>query len=571
MAQYAKKMLGLCIAACMTVTAAAVGQRLQPAGLDYAGIYALRQAEPELTGSGVRFAIVCRSITYIGDEPQNDYRPNSSHNCLNTSLLTFHDQGRPPSGVSPHSTAICSILLGKDPNAYNQEVGDFSYQGAAPQAQAQICEFRYFLINNVFTHQPPDADIIAAGIGSPFEDWWTRGIESLAEHAGLIVVAGIGNGLNAYDPVLYPAAAANVIGVGVIDSVDTEDLATSLANFSLAEPQLSSFGPTADGRCKPDIVAPGNHLAADGNDPRRYEPTGTWSSFSTPVAAGAIGLLVQKGKTDPNLSHALPPQGEGGNCLIKAVLMNSADKLPYWHKGQLTKDDDHTVPLDYVQGAGMLNALRAYEQLIAGQNEPNEAAQNGWDLNLLQKDTRPQNRYKVTLTKPENKLITATVVWNRHYSESYPFKPQAERDANLRLELWAVNPLDPNSNELLDYSDSGVDNVEHIYCGTDANYTNYEIVVGYSNPNEPNQQYALAWNITDKPNDENILWYDLNTDGVVDELDCTILANNWLTSIQSPQTYLLGDINSDGSIDIRDLQILARHKGLKAGWYKAQP
>ena len=79
---------------------------------------------------------------------------------------------------------------------------------------------------------PPDADIVTASIGSPLEDWWTRGIESMAEHHGLIVVTGIGNGLNANDPLLYPAAGANVIGVGVIDSVNVEDPVINLTNFS---------------------------------------------------------------------------------------------------------------------------------------------------------------------------------------------------------------------------------------------------------------------------------------------------------------------------------------------------
>ena len=61
----------------------------------------------------------------------------------------------------------------------------------------------------------------------------------MAEHYGLIVVAGIGNGLKAHDPILYPAAASNVIGVGVVNSVNTEKLGTNLAHFALAYPEHS--------------------------------------------------------------------------------------------------------------------------------------------------------------------------------------------------------------------------------------------------------------------------------------------------------------------------------------------
>ncbi|GAI04430.1 unnamed protein product, partial [marine sediment metagenome] len=210
-------------------------------------------------------------------------RPSTEHNCLAEKQFSFNDQAELLAGISPHSTAICSILFGKDPNAFNPQLGQFYYQGAAPEAKADIYEFWHFLINNVFPGTPPDADIITASIGNQFEDWWTRGIESLVERYGLIVVAGIGNGSNVHDPLLYPGAAANVIGVGVVDSVNTENLAANLAHFSLAYPEHSSFGPTADGRCKPDIVAGGNCLAADSNEPDRYGPTGSWSSFSTPV------------------------------------------------------------------------------------------------------------------------------------------------------------------------------------------------------------------------------------------------------------------------------------------------
>jgi len=535
------------------------GDVLQPKALNHAGIYALRDIEPSLTGAGVKFAVVSRSITYIDDEPQNDYRPVIEHNCFKGSQFGFHDQAAPQPAISPHSTAICSILFGEDPDAYNPELGQFYYQGAAPQAQADVYEFWNFLIDNVFNQQPPDADIITASIGSAYEGWWTRGIESLAEHYGLIVVAGIGNGLEAEDPLFYPAASANIIGVGVINSVNTADLATKLAQFSLAYPKHSSLGPTVDGRCKPDIVAPGNCLAADINDSYSYKPTGDWSSFSTPIVSGAVGLLVQKAKQDPALSDAVSP--EGGNCVMKAILMNSATKLPYWHKGLLAKDDDHQVPLDYIQGAGMLNAVGAYRNLIAGQSKPGYVSTTGWDLNELDEGENPQNVYQMTFTNPADKYINATVAWNRHYDREYPFEAIPEADADLRLELWAVDTENPNNAYLLDYSDSSVDNVEHIYFQVDANYTNYEIVISHGSVQaDKAQRYGLAWSVSDAENGDDILWYDLNADGIVDDLDTVVVLKNWIASIQSPESYIIGDINNDGVFSIDDVHILMTYK-----------
>jgi len=553
---------------------------LQPQGLNHAGIYALRQIDPNLTGDGVKFAVISRSIAYIDGEPQNDYRPDISHNCFKGIQFDFHDQGQLSPGISPHSTAICSILLGEDPYAFNPNLGQFYYQGVAPAANADVYEFWHFLVNNVFPHLPPDADVITASMGTQFEDWWTRGIESLVEHYGLIIVAGIGNGSNAYDPPLYPGAAGNVIGVGVVDSVNAEDLATKLANFALAYPEHSSAGPTGTGRSKPDIVAVGNCLAASVNDPKRYEPTGSWSSFSTPIVAGTAGLLVQKAKQDPDLSMAVSP--DGGNCVIKAILMNSATKLPYWHKGRLIKDDDHSAPLDYAQGAGMLNAVAAYRHLIAGQNKPGSVPPIGWDNNLLNKNKNPENTYRITFAEPAGKVITATVVWNKHYNNVYPFEPRPNKDANLRLELWAVDSKDPNNSILLDYSDSAVDNVEHIYCRTDPNrqdglrhYTNYEITVSFSDTDSQNeraatQRYGLAWSASDIQHNDSIFWYDLNADGIVNELDFTILVSNMVNSRQSPESYVLGDINTNGAIDVNDVEILVNHASIKTDWHKTQ-
>ena len=45
-------------------------------------------------------------------------------------------------------------------------------------------------------------------------------------------------------------------------------------------------------------------------------------------------------------------------------------------------------------------------------------------------------------------------------------------------------------------------------------------------PAAASERYALAWTVDDKPREENILWYDLNGDGIVDEQDLAILMSN---------------------------------------------
>jgi hypothetical protein len=391
----------------------------------------------------------------------------------------------------------------------------------------------------------------------------------MAQHHGAIIVAGIGNGLEAYDPPLYPGASANVIGVGIIDSVNNDKAENYLAHFALPYREHSSFGPTADGRCKPDIVSPGNCLVADANSPGQYQKTGSWSSFSTPIVAGTLGLLVQKAKEEPNLAPAISP--EGGNCVMKAVLLNAADKLPFWHKGRLTKEDDHTVPLDYIQGAGALNAAAAYRHLIAGENKPPAGQKTGWDNNILTSQA-PENSYEITIEESTKKIITATAAWNKHFSKVYPFEAEPEKDANLRLELWAVDANEAAGRDyLVDYSDSNIDNLEHIYCLTDPNYRSYKIIIRLSPPKEEEQKpiaqrYGLAWSVSDNLPKDDIRWYDLNADGIVNDPDFTILIDNFLMSLGPGENYLFGDINEDSIIDINDVKILLNQQGRTADW-----
>ncbi|HQG49065.1 MAG TPA: S8 family serine peptidase, partial [Sedimentisphaerales bacterium] len=560
----------------LAVVVPARGQDLfpvQPQALQWAGVQELRQSAPDLTGSGVRLGVVCRSFTYSAEgEPQNDYLPNMRHVCFRDAELSFHSSLAKPAGTSGHATAICSILFGQDPDGTASILGSFPYQGVVPQAQGHIYEFWHFVKHHVYRQDRPEVDIASVSFGQPVEAEWTRGIEALIEHKSMVFVASIGNGLNASDPSFYPGAGPNVIGVGVVSSVNATDPITKLSQFALAYPEESSAGPTADGRCKPDVIAPGNCLVAEEGADRGYGMTGNWSSFATPVAAGIVGLLMQTAKQNPQFSPVLSP--EGGNCLLKAILMNSAVKLPYWHKGELTPDDDHEVPLDYVQGAGMVNAARAHQLLTSGQGKPGDIGASGWDLNWVRPGLEHQQVYRIVVEEPSQKTLTATLVWNRHYGQVYPFKRLSDIDSDLRLEVFAIDAMNATQPvKLLDYSDSRVDNVEHIYVdlGTLPGCTVYELVVSYSDLNvksasSAGERYALAWSIETKQADESLLWYDLNADGVVDDHDLAILKNNSLAGQKSSPRYLLGDITRDGVIDDADVLAVEANRNKKAVW-----
>ena len=251
--------------------------------------------------------------------------------------------------------------------------------------------------------------------------------DDFAIQYGVLFVSGAGNG-----GTVYPAATCyNGIGVGVY-------------------PGSSSFGPTPDGRSKPDLVAPGSGA----------------TSFSTPYVSGSAALLIQgalrgDGGADTNSAN--------DNRTIKALLLNGAVKPADWA-------NTTTTPLDPHYGAGVLNVFNSWNQLRGGKhafieattvangsahppgaNAGNEAALSGWDLNSLSNPTPLQdqiNHYYFNLPASNSFTLTATLTWLRPHSTLVG--PSSINDLNLFLYNTA-------NGQLVLSSTSAVDNVEHLY------------------------------------------------------------------------------------------------------------
>jgi hypothetical protein len=474
-----------------TSLASQEAERVQPAALEVAGVYKISAIDPNLTGRGVDIGLVCRSETYSDLKPRNDYRPDISHNSFRNLAVKFYDDQSKIAGISAHSTAIASILAGLDPNVSLAGLGEFSYQGACPRARLDVYEFRHFLVDYVFSGGWPEVNLLSMSLGWAFEDWWTRGIDKMAGDFGLLIVAAIGNGTAAYDLPLYPAAGANVLAVGVVDSADTLSDLSDLSEFGVPDANHSTAGPTLDGRCKPDIVAPGNCLVAVAGSKDGFMSAGDYSSFAAPVVAGVASLLIQKAKSDPDLQFAVSPVL--GNCVLKSILMTAAVKLEGWHKGWPQKDDDYEFPLDFKQGAGMVDGFAAYGVLTAGMQQDGNVPSTGWDAGVIEPNYIAEKVYHFETNGFKKPYISVTLVWNRTYENEYPFAPLWQSWADLQLELWAIDS--DGRSRLIDYSNSPVDNVEHIYTVLDPN-SEYEFVVSNSLSSDlPDcfTPYAVSW------------------------------------------------------------------------------
>ncbi|MBS1543867.1 MAG: S8 family peptidase [Bacteroidetes bacterium] len=157
-------------------------------------------------------------------------------------------------------------------------------------------EYRIEEFNWLFAAEKADsagADIIQASLGYNFFDDYNMdyAITSLdgksavvskaagfARDRGMIVCVSAGN--EGTKPWHYITPPADVDGI----------LATGAVTASLTKASFSSFGPTADGRIKPDVMALGSNAAIMRQDGSIALSSGT--SFASPLVASlAAGLL----------------------------------------------------------------------------------------------------------------------------------------------------------------------------------------------------------------------------------------------------------------------------------------
>ncbi|CAM9548318.1 unnamed protein product, partial [Hapterophycus canaliculatus] len=121
-----------------------------------------------------------------------------------------------------------------------------------------------------------------------------------------LLIFAAGNLGDYYRPsctIISPAIAKNVLAVGATVSGETRFSATTnvfpeTANVSMDTiASFSSYGPTLDGRVKPEVLAPGDMIysaAGDGTDAhscRLWAYSGT--SMSCPIVAGASAMIRQ--------------------------------------------------------------------------------------------------------------------------------------------------------------------------------------------------------------------------------------------------------------------------------------
>lgn len=397
-----------------------------------------------------------------------------------------------------------------------------------------------YIAQGISTQFSAPTDVINSswGFGDPTgQSIYTLAADGLARAnplTALVVAAGNSNtATNSSNNVGGPASGFNSISVGAAGNFTATQF-TTVADFSSRGPQDyydPVHGLVKGVRAPVDIVAPGTTIYAafyggqtGGNgaalstteaDPSGgannwYTPGLDGTSFASPIVAGGVSLLK-------SLSYNLWMGDESRDTrVIKAVLMNSATKLPGWNNGQQVNASGVTVTtqsLDWSQGAGMLNLNRAFDQYIGGTMDVagtggGPVNKLGWDFGQIQKSgvlgQISHNDYAIQFTLQHNAILDVTLTWFRNIglptltgevSSEQTLTTSDLGFANLNVEIWNAG-----FTHLYAASQSKYNNVQALHFTLTEDGA-YGIRVTYADQmfGDPiPEDYGLAWSVVDE-------------------------------------------------------------------------
>lgn len=386
--------------------------------LDDIGVSTLRVRDSSLNGAGIAVGQV---EAQFGDN--SAYQVDPAHVGQSADKFKFYDSSHPyPLGgsfsiASDHANDVAGnfygVSTGVAPGVASMAIFDADYFANSIIFQAVPLNVGARIINQSFVFTGLDSST-ASTVHSYYDNY--------AAQYGTLFISGAGNS----GDVSPPSTMYNGISVGAIGL---------------------SLGQLADGRSKPDIIAPGG-----------------LTSYTTPYVSGAAAVLMQS---------AL--RGDGGSDTtaavdartVKALLLNGAVKPSGWAHTS-------THPLDTTSGAGVLNVDRSQRQLVGGKftaSATSGVAANalhpppgglsvplssyiGWNFGSITNTNTLDtiDNYLVNLSAADSATytLTSTLVWNRRRNQT----------SLNNLDLYLYNY---DSGEIVSVSSSTVDNVEHLY------------------------------------------------------------------------------------------------------------
>ncbi len=258
-----------------------------------------------------------------------------------------------------------------------------------------------------------------------------------------------------YDTMNPISLGKNVIAVGAINDILIEPPTPELSTIT----SWSSWGPSDDGRIKPDVVANGSKLLSLGimNDKATTLLSGT--SMAAPVVTGAIACLTQKYK-----------QQFGGSEPIAAVM-----------KGILihTAQDGGTDPgPDYRIGWGLVDAKAAADFIHNFSNDDTNIINDYYSDSEIQIPGKysGEGPIKVTLTWIDPPGMITTSGMDYSVTTLVNDLDISITDKNNEYFPWTLDPGNPSASAKQD-AENHRDNVEQVFIASPSSAT-YTIRIG---------------------------------------------------------------------------------------------
>lgn len=248
-----------------------------------------------------------------------------------------------------------------------------------------------------------------------------------------------------YDTIIMDSTAKNALAVGSV----TDAVLAGLRAPELATPALySAFGPTDDGRVKPDLVANGETVYAPSNGSNTAYQTVSGTSFSAPAVTGVGALLLQE-------AAELFPGTKLRASTLKALLLHGATDL------------GRPGP-DFQYGWGLVDAVASMEPLVRQAAEPESLSMTEDALDA----TRATATYAISWDGQSE--FAATLCWtdpaaqNDAVPEVDNRAPKLVHDLDIRVVAadgttfmpFTLDANNPTANAVP--GDNVVDNVEQV-------------------------------------------------------------------------------------------------------------
>ncbi len=345
-----------------------------------------------------------------------------------------------------------------------------------------------------------------------------------------------------YDCLPWHGNAKNIITVGAVGDVSGGWSDPSDVNMT----SFSSWGPSDDGRIKPDIVGNGSSLRSTDDDHDTDYLTISGTSMSSPNISGSLNLCVRYYEA----THA---DETPLSATVKALMIQTADEAGIGPGP------------DYKFGWGLMNTRQAIETIQADSAAPGvileEQLADGelHEWKLISDGVDPV-RVTIAWTDPPGTVPLASVD---------PPDLILVNDLDLRLvhetsgtthEPYILDPAVPANAATT--GDNFRDNVEQVHIGEPEAGT-YFVRVSHKGTLAAPQNYSLVGSARIFSCD-CALFADLNLDGNIDPLDVALIVNfvyKDLDAIQEIDTCPAsnGDWDCDGQINPLDVTFFVNY------------